>query len=128
MSTRYLAAEFPNAAVTGLDLSPYFLAVAELRERQLGGGAGQRQRITYLHRDMEHTGLPDASCDVVSVQFVTHECPAHIIRSLVGGRVGVCVGVCACVGGGGVGVGVGVSSVGGAPGARGVLVGNQGAL
>lgn len=62
--------------------------MAELRERQLGGGAGQRQRITYLHRDMEHTGLPDASCDVVSVQFVTHECPAHIIRSLVGGRVG----------------------------------------
>ena len=34
--------------------------------------------------DMEHTGFPDASFDVVSVQFVTHECPAHIIDSLVG--------------------------------------------
>ena len=30
----------PPPQVTGLDMSPYFLAVAELRERQLGGGGG----------------------------------------------------------------------------------------
>ena len=40
VSSRWLAAEWPAAHVMGLDLSPYFLAVAELRERQLGGGAG----------------------------------------------------------------------------------------
>ena len=40
VSTRWLAAEWPQAAITALDMSPYFLAVAELRERQLGGGAG----------------------------------------------------------------------------------------
>ena len=40
LSSRWLAAEWPQAQVTGLDLSPYFLAVAELRERQLAGGAG----------------------------------------------------------------------------------------
>ncbi len=34
VSTRYLANEFPTSSVTGLDLSAYFLAVAELRERQ----------------------------------------------------------------------------------------------
>ncbi|KAL4427807.1 hypothetical protein ABPG75_001896 [Micractinium tetrahymenae] len=83
LSTRWLAADFPNAQVTGLDLSPYFLAVAELRERQLAGGAGQRQRIKYLHSNMEATGLPDASFDLVAVQFVTHECPAHVIDNLV---------------------------------------------
>jgi hypothetical protein len=40
VSTRWLAAEWPQAAITGLDLSPHFLAVAELRERQQGGGGG----------------------------------------------------------------------------------------
>ncbi|KAL4442027.1 hypothetical protein ABPG77_011288 [Micractinium sp. CCAP 211/92] len=83
VSTRWLAADFPDAQVTGLDLSPYFLAVAELRERQLAGGAGQRQRIKYMHGNMEATGLPDASFDLVAVQFVTHECPGHVIDNLV---------------------------------------------
>lgn len=32
--TRWLAGEYPSAQVTGMDLSPYMLAVAELRERQ----------------------------------------------------------------------------------------------
>ncbi len=39
LSTRWLAAQFPQAQVTGLDLSPYFLAVAELeRRRAVAGG------------------------------------------------------------------------------------------
>lgn len=39
LSTRWLAAQFPAAQVTGLDLSPYFLAVAELeRRRAVAGG------------------------------------------------------------------------------------------
>ena len=33
ISTRWLAAQFPEAEITGLDLSPYFLAVAEWEER-----------------------------------------------------------------------------------------------
>jgi trans-aconitate methyltransferase len=33
IGTRWLAAEFPGAALTGLDASPYFLAVAELEQR-----------------------------------------------------------------------------------------------
>ncbi len=33
VSSRFLAAEFPDAQVTGIDLSPHFLAVAEWRER-----------------------------------------------------------------------------------------------
>lgn len=124
---------------TGLDLSPYMLAVAELRERQSGGGGGQRQvrlgagepspmarqglrqsccsavwqlsldlrpplchsrcfaisrvplrclylppqRITYVHRDMEHNGMPDGSFDLVAINFVTHELPGEVIARLV---------------------------------------------
>lgn len=33
VSTRWLAGAFPDADIVGADLSPYFLAVAELRER-----------------------------------------------------------------------------------------------
>lgn len=32
-SSRRLAARFPDAQLTGVDLSPYFLALAELRQR-----------------------------------------------------------------------------------------------
>ena len=36
VSSRFLAVEFPGAQVTGVDLSPHFLAVAEWRERCAG--------------------------------------------------------------------------------------------
>ena len=32
-SSRRLAARYPDAQLTGVDLSPYFLALAELRQR-----------------------------------------------------------------------------------------------
>lgn len=37
ISSRYLAAAWPQAHVTGIDLSPYFLAVAEWQNRRCGG-------------------------------------------------------------------------------------------
>lgn len=122
VSTRWLAAYWPSASVTGLDLSPHFLAVAELRERQreegeLGGevghglvtpgsalpgesrqrfednglrimekvmeGANQRARIAYIHGNMEKTGLPNGSFDLISIQFVIHECPEEIIDNVI---------------------------------------------
>jgi ubiquinone/menaquinone biosynthesis C-methylase UbiE len=108
VSTRWLAAEYPAAEVLGLDLSPHFLAVAELREREFeaaaggalaGGGAAPlppaaaadaantdprapRRRARYLHANMEATGLPDASFDLVTAQFVIHECPGSAIEAL----------------------------------------------
>ena len=100
VSTRWLAHTYPEAEVTGLDLSPYMLAVGELRERQreegkygdglitLGSSGGSqtpsdRKRIKYLHANMERSGLPDASFDFVSVQFVAHECPAVVLENMV---------------------------------------------
>jgi SAM-dependent methyltransferase len=101
--TRWLAGEYPEAAVTGIDLSPHMLAVAELRERQweeareqarsaapatpppaavgadAAPGAQLRRRIRYLHGMLERSRLPPASLDLVAVQFLIHECPAAII-------------------------------------------------
>jgi len=64
-STHEMAKAFPEAEATGLDLSPYFLAVASQTYPE----------IRFLHGRAESTGLPDASFDVVTINFLLHELP-----------------------------------------------------
>jgi SAM-dependent methyltransferase len=52
----------------GLDLSPYMLAVAQMRDVN-------REISQWIHARAEDTGLPDGSFDLVTLQFVTHELP-----------------------------------------------------
>ncbi|MCG6941640.1 MAG: class I SAM-dependent methyltransferase [Thiohalocapsa sp.] len=53
---------------TGLDLSPYMLAVAKTRDT--------KDEITaWLHAPAEDTGLPPESFDLITLQFVAHELP-----------------------------------------------------
>jgi len=78
MSTRWLAREFPEACITGLDLSPYFLAVAELEQRQR-----RIPNIKYMHALAEQSGLPSASVDAILFQYVIHECPQQTIQGFV---------------------------------------------
>ncbi|XP_061367318.1 uncharacterized protein LOC133310403 isoform X2 [Gastrolobium bilobum] len=80
VSTRYLADKFPTAKVTGLDLSPYFLAVAQQKEKR---GTPRKFPIRWIHANGEETGLPSKSFDLVSIAFVLHECPARAIVNLV---------------------------------------------
>lgn len=69
MSTFALQALYPQAKITGLDLSPYFLAVAEYRSQQ------RQAKINWVHAPAEATGLPDATFDLVSIFLVCHELP-----------------------------------------------------
>jgi ubiquinone/menaquinone biosynthesis C-methylase UbiE len=58
----------------GLDLSPYMLSVARLRDSE--------NQIQWQHGKAEATGFADRSFDVVSLQFVVHELPqqaTHLI-------------------------------------------------
>lgn len=80
VSTRWLEHVFPGADITGLDLSPYFLAVAEQVERRKAAG---QKRIFYRHALAENTELPNASVDLVSLQFVIHECPGPVIADFI---------------------------------------------
>lgn len=80
VSTRFLAHKFPSAQVTGLDLSPYFLAVAQFKEKN---GAPRDNPIRWIHANGEDTGLPSRSFDIVSIPYVMHECPARAIVNLV---------------------------------------------
>ncbi|QCD86283.1 S-adenosyl-L-methionine-dependent methyltransferase [Vigna unguiculata] len=80
ISTKYLADKFPIAKVTGLDLSPYFLAVAQHKEK---GAMPRKNPLRWIHANGEDTGLPSKSFDLVSLAFVLHECPTRVIVNLV---------------------------------------------
>jgi len=73
LSTFALRSHFPQAQITGIDLSPYFLAVAQHQAAQ----AEPTRSIAWKHAAAEATGLPDASADVVSVCLMFHELPTE---------------------------------------------------
>ncbi|HHP7244966.1 MAG TPA: class I SAM-dependent methyltransferase, partial [Elainellaceae cyanobacterium] len=69
MSTFALHDYYPNAQLTGVDLSPHFLAIAHYRSRQ------RQVPVCWIHAPAEATGLPDASFDLVSAFLLFHELP-----------------------------------------------------
>lgn len=73
MSTFALQSIYPDAKITGVDLSPYFLAIAHYRQQQQS--PPPTQPITWLHAPAEATGLPDASFDLVTAHLLFHELP-----------------------------------------------------
>ncbi|CAK7323652.1 unnamed protein product [Dovyalis caffra] len=76
VSTRFLADKFPSANVTGLDLSPYFLSVAQFKEKKIGP---RKTSIKWMHANAEDTGFPPQSFDLVSISYMFHECPERAI-------------------------------------------------
>jgi ubiquinone/menaquinone biosynthesis C-methylase UbiE len=85
MSTFAMQDAFPGSKLTGVDLSPYFLAVAQYRDglRQTGVGNGlqledstcTQSPAIWVHAAAESTGLPDQSYDLVSACLMFHELP-----------------------------------------------------
>lgn len=69
MSSFAMQNTYPQAKITGVDLSPYFLAVAQYQSQQ------QNRKINWVHAAAESTGLPSASFDLVSIFLVCHELP-----------------------------------------------------
>lgn len=76
LSTFALQATYPQAKLTGLDLSPYFLAVAQYRSRQY------QKSINWVHTAAESTSLADGSFDLVSIFLVCHELPQSATREI----------------------------------------------
>jgi len=77
MSTFALQEIYPDAQVTGVDLSPYFLAVAKYREEQVN------QNINWVNAAAESTELPDASFDLVSACLMFHELPTAAAKEII---------------------------------------------
>lgn len=76
MSTFALQDLYPEAEITGLDLSPYFLAVAQYNSDT------QNRAITWHHAAAEQTGLPSGSFDLVSASLICHELPCDAARAI----------------------------------------------
>ena len=76
LSTFAMQEIYPHAKITGLDLSPYFLAVANYRAQQ------RQAKINWLHAQAESTGLPDGSFDLVSIFLMCHELPQSATRQI----------------------------------------------
>lgn len=78
LSTFSLQDIYPKARVTGLDLSPHFLAVANYQSQQQSTPSA----IRWVHAAAEDTGLPDASFDLISLFLVCHELPQSATRAI----------------------------------------------
>ncbi len=77
MSTFAMQEIYPQAQLTGLDLSPYFLAIANYRAQQK-----QSAQINWVHAAGEDTGLPAQSFDLVSLFLICHELPQTATRKI----------------------------------------------
>jgi ubiquinone/menaquinone biosynthesis C-methylase UbiE len=76
MSSFALQNIYPQAKITGVDLSPYFLAVAQYQSQQ------KNHQINWVHGAAESTGLPSASFDLVSICLVCHELPQTATKQI----------------------------------------------
>jgi ubiquinone/menaquinone biosynthesis C-methylase UbiE len=77
MSTFALQSAYPQAKITGLDLSPYYLAVANYRARQ------RQAPIQWVHAAAEATALPDGSFDFISAFLMFHELPQAAAKAII---------------------------------------------
>lgn len=71
-TTLLLKQAFPQAEVTGVDLSPYMLVVADDKAQNAG------LQIQWRQGNAEQTGFPDASFDLVTASLLFHETPPHV--------------------------------------------------
>ncbi|MEM6253425.1 MAG: class I SAM-dependent methyltransferase [Cyanobacteria bacterium P01_D01_bin.156] len=69
LSTRALQTAYPQATITGVELSDYFLTVARYQT------ANEQNTPKWLHAAAESTGLPDSSVELVSASLLFHELP-----------------------------------------------------
>jgi ubiquinone/menaquinone biosynthesis C-methylase UbiE len=76
LSTFALQQVYPQANLTGVDLSPHFLAVARYSSKQ------RNAKINWRHALAESTGLPDASFDLVSSFLMFHELPQEASKQI----------------------------------------------
>ena len=77
LSTFALRSLYPQAQVTGLDFSPYYLSVAHYQAQQR-----QENSVHWVHALPEATGLAAQSFDLVSAFLLFHEMPQETIRKI----------------------------------------------
>ena len=68
ISTTFLKEAFSNCRIEGIDLSPYFLAIASFNARE-------SKTLSFSHQNAEFTNFQDKRFDLVCSSFLFHELP-----------------------------------------------------
>ena len=76
LSTFALNETYPESDISGLDLSPYFLAVANYQNQQKG------KNINWIHAPAEQTQLKSESYDLISAFLIFHELPQSAAKNI----------------------------------------------
>ncbi|KAG2492625.1 hypothetical protein HYH03_009041 [Edaphochlamys debaryana] len=82
LSSRELLRAFPGAEVTGVDLSPYFLAVGRYEQERREAAGGRPEALRWVHGAAESTGLAAGGADLVSMCLVAHELPVEATKAI----------------------------------------------
>lgn len=77
ISTEYLKQQFPQSDVTGMDMSPYFIGVACLRNEK------SENKIDYVHANAEKTKYQDKYFDFIVCNFLFHELPESATKEVI---------------------------------------------
>lgn len=75
--TEYLQYHYKESIITGVDLSPYFLAIASLRNNI------RVNNISYIHANAEQIPFEDDLYDKIFVQYLFHEMPKSAIINVI---------------------------------------------
>ncbi|MGB3299810.1 MAG: class I SAM-dependent methyltransferase [Phormidesmis sp.] len=82
-STFALQETFPAAQLTGVDLSAYFLTVAQHAEAEAQrNDPTKKASVQWVHAAAEDTGLPNDSADLISACLVFHELPTSAAHDI----------------------------------------------
>lgn len=76
VSSEFLYKSFRSANVTGIDLSPYFIAMAKLRSEEFDFP------INYYHRMAENSHFENNTFDLTACNFIMHELPEHATKDI----------------------------------------------
>ncbi len=82
MSTFALHEAYPQAKLTGLDLSPYFLAIANYNTHTKHSQLAEKQQVRWVHGAAEQMEFADHSFDFVSCFLLFHELPQSASRQI----------------------------------------------
>lgn len=76
ISSEFLYKSFRDSNITGIDLSPFFVALAKLRAEEFD------IPIQYMHRNAENTHFDKDTFDLVTCNFLMHELPEHATKNI----------------------------------------------
>lgn len=80
-TTQMLQDRFPQASITGMDLSPYMLTIASHKTKQKNPQAALE--IHWQQGNGEHTGFPNGYFDLITTSLLFHETPVVVAQGII---------------------------------------------